>query len=291
MDRTVERFLNYLKVEKNYSRHTLISYANDLKEFFSFLDTLAVENVDLLLLRRYLALLKTNNFSKRTVARRMASLRTYFRFLTREGYLKKNPVGLLKTPKLEKRLPMILDENEIDGLMRSPAQDLTGLRDRAILETLYSTGMRVSELVGLDTERVDFIGGVCRVMGKGGKERLCPIGDRALKCMRRYLECRGEHEDSILLFLNHSSNQKGSRLTDRSVRRILDKYIAQSSRKKGISPHTLRHSFATHLLNRGADLRSVQELLGHENLSTTQIYTHVSTQRLKEAYDKAHPRA
>lgn len=301
MDRTVNQFLDYLKGERNYSRHTLTSYAHDLKEFFLFFEQeIAIrraaphlENVDVLFLRRYLALLKTNNFAKRTVARRMASLRTYFRFLTREGYVKKNPMGLLKTPKLDRRLPVILDENEIDRLMQSPAEDITGLRDRAILETLYSTGMRVSELVQLDTHRVDFIGGVCRVMGKGGKERLCPIGDRALKSIRRYLESLEamKRKNASAVFINISRNQRGSRLTDRSVRRILDKYIALTSRKESISPHSLRHSFATHLLNRGADLRSVQELLGHENLSTTQIYTHVSTQRLKEAYDKAHPRA
>ncbi len=193
----------------------------------------------------------------------------------------------------------------VSRLIESPADDLIGRRDRAILETLYSTGMRVSEVVGLSMEGVDFIGGVCRVLGKGSKERLCPIGDRALRSIRHYLELREKERlagppsrqsqkkrvNQQALFLNHSPNQAGSRITDRSVRRIVDRYIEQTCRRENISPHTLRHSFATHLLNRGADLRSVQELLGHENLSTTQIYTHVSTQRLKEAYDKAHPRA
>lgn len=294
MDAYVEKFLTYLKVEKNYSRHTLLSYSNDLREYYRFLDKTPVDQADVTLLRRYLALLKNNNLSKRTVARRMAALRTFYRFLVREGYLDKNPMGLLKTPKLEKKLPMILDEKEVDLLMGSPEDDLPGCRDRAILETLYSTGMRVSELVQLNAEGVDFIGGVCRVVGKGNKERLCPIGDRALRTIRRYLEKRGNGKKGRVeraLFLNHSPNNEGSRLTDRSVRRILDKYIQKTCRRESISPHTLRHSFATHLLNRGADLRSVQELLGHENLSTTQIYTHVSTQRLKEAYDKAHPRA
>ena len=294
MDKTLEKFLAYLKVEKNYSAHTLTSYTHDLREFYKFLGERRIESMEILALRQYLALLRNDNLSKRTVARRMAVLRSYFKFLTREGYLKKNPMGLLRTPKLEKKLPMVLDENEISRLIDSPDEDVAGRRDRAILETLYSTGMRVSELVQLNLETIDFIGGSCRVMGKGGKERLCPIGDRALRSIREYLSLRNrsvKKKDPPFLFLNHSPNHEGSRLTDRSVRRILDKYIERTCRRENISPHTLRHSFATHLLNRGADLRSVQELLGHANLSTTQIYTHVSSQRLKEAYDKAHPRA
>ncbi|OIO36205.1 MAG: tyrosine recombinase XerC [Candidatus Omnitrophica bacterium CG1_02_46_14] len=300
-----DKFLTYLKIEKNYSKNTLINYSLDLKGFYQFLDNKPLEELDVIALRKYLVVLKERNLSKRSVARKMASLRTFFRFLIREGYLKKNPMSALRTPKLEKKLPMVLDENEVKRLIESPENDLIGRRDRAILETLYSTGMRVSEVVQLSTHEVDFIGGVCRVMGKGSKERLCPIGDHALRSIRHYLELRDEDgttgsprrlsqkkkANEGALFLNHSPNQSGSRLTDRSVRRIVDRYINKTCRRENISPHTLRHSFATHLLNRGADLRSVQELLGHENLSTTQIYTHVSTQRLKEAYDKAHPRA
>ncbi|PIU40754.1 MAG: tyrosine recombinase XerD [Candidatus Omnitrophica bacterium CG07_land_8_20_14_0_80_50_8] len=305
MDPAADSFLTYLKVEKNYSKHTLINYTHDLKEFFAFLDGKLLTEVDLVLLRKYLVMLKEHNLSKRSVARKMAVLRTFFKFLIRELYLKKNPMSALRTPKLEKKLPMVLDENEVSRLIDSPAHDLAGCRDRAILETLYSTGMRVSELVQLNLDSVDFIGGVCRVLGKGAKERVCPIGDCALRSIRRYLElcetetsgvskraaCLKKRTARQALFLNYSPHQSGSRLTDRSIRRIVDKYAAKTCRRKNISPHTLRHSFATHLLNRGADLRSVQELLGHENLSTTQIYTHVSTQRLKEAYDKAHPRA
>jgi len=293
MDKLAERFLVYLKIEKNYSPHTQISYAHDLAEFYRFLGAQSILVVDKDILRKYLANLSDQSLSKRTMARRMAVLRTFFRYLTREGHLKKNPVALLKNPKLEKKLPMVLDESEMSRLIESPENDLVGRRDRAILETLYSTGMRVSELVRLDTETVDFIGGACRVFGKGGKERLCPIGDKALQSIRRYLELRDRSKEKKgnALFLNHSPNQAGSRLTARSVCRIVDRYVEMTSHREGVSPHTLRHSFATHLLNRGADLRSVQELLGHENLSTTQIYTHVSTQRLKEAYDKAHPRA
>ena len=298
MNHYADKFLTYLKVEKNYSKHTLVNYAHDLKNFYAFLGNVRLADADIFVLRKYLALLKEKSLSKRTVARHMAALRTFFRFLIREGYLKKNPMSALRTPKFEKKLPMVLDENEVSRLMEAPGDDLSGRRDRAILETLYSTGMRVSEVVQLNCEGVDFIGGVARVLGKGSKERVCPIGDRALRCIRHYLELRVRVKEGgkkksgdRALFLNHSPNRSGSRLTDRSVRRIVDRYIEQTCRRENISPHTLRHSFATHLLNRGADLRSVQELLGHEHLSTTQIYTHVSTQRLKEAYDKAHPRA
>jgi len=292
---TLDKFLKYLKVEKNYSKNTLTAYSQDLRHFFSFIAGSRLQDVDVHILRNYLALLKENDLSKRTVARRSAALRTFFKFLSREGALKKNPMAPMRNPKLEKKLPMVLDENEVARLLESPVEaDLSGRRDQAILETLYSSGLRVSELVGLDLDKVDFIGGVCRVWGKGSKERLCPVGDKALKSIRNYLELRNRKDKKKnvkALFLNHSPNQEGSRLTDRSVRRIVDKYIARTSRREKISPHTLRHSFATHLLNRGADLRAVQELLGHANLSTTQIYTHVSTKRLKEAYDKAHPRA
>ncbi len=293
MDKFAEKFLVYLKVEKNYSPHTLIGYSHDLKEYYAFLENGGALEAGKDSLRRYLAHLNEKGLSKRTVSRRMATLRTFYRFLKREGHVKDNPMAFLKNPKLEKKLPMVLDEGEVSRLLDSPEDDASGLRDKAILETLYSTGMRVSELVHMDLESVDFIGGVCRVLGKGSKERLCPIGDRALRSIRRYLEEKGRvtKKADRVLFANHSPNQKGSRLTDRSVRRIVEKYIERTCRRESISPHTLRHSFATHLLNRGADLRSVQELLGHENLSTTQIYTHVSTQRLKEAYDKAHPRA
>ena len=283
------KFLVHLKAEKNYSPHTLVSYTHDLREFYSFIGDEDVEGLDKGRLRSYLADLSSKGYSKRTVSRRMATLRTFFRFLVREGFLSKNNLAALKNPKQEKKLPVVLEENEVGQLLEAPEDDLAGRRDKAMLETLYSTGMRVSELVALNLEKIDFIGGVCRVFGNGSKERLCPIGDRALRSIRRYLELRNQTSKAV--FLNHSPHEKGSRLTDRSVRRAINKYIDQTSRRQKISPHTLRHSFATHLLNRGADLKSVQELLGHENLSTTQIYTHVSTQRLKESYDKAHPRA
>ncbi len=293
MDAQAARFLMYLRAEKNSSAHTLKAYEYDLKQFYQLLGAKPIHTVSKDIVRSYLAEMNLKGLSKRTVGRRMAALRTFFRYLVREGYLEKNPLASIRNPKLEKKLPIVMEEGEVARLLESPEDDLSGRRDRAILETLYSTGMRVSELIQLEMDKVDFISGVCKVFGKGSKERLCPIGDRALRSIRNYLELRdnempGRHK---AIFLNHSENKKGSRLTDRSVRRVLDIYIEKTSRREKVSPHTLRHSFATHLLNRGADLKSVQELLGHENLSTTQIYTHVSSRRLKEVYEKAHPRA
>lgn len=288
MERYIEKFINYLKVEKNYSEHTILNYTIDLKFFKGFLDNKPIETVDYLTLRRFLAILKERNFSKTTIARKLATLRSFFRFLTREGYLKSNLISGLATPKLEKKLPTFLTIPEVVKLIESPDKsEESGLRDKAILETLYSTGIRVSELVGLNIEDIDFIGGTVRVFGKGKKERLLPIGDSALRSIRDYLVMINSSKEKGPLFLN---KLKG-RLTTRSVRRIIEKYIRKTALKERISPHTLRHSFATHLLDRGADLRSVQELLGHVNLSTTQIYTHITTERLKDSYEKAHPRA
>jgi len=289
MDRYIEKFLTYLKVERGASEHTILNYLIDLKEFKAFLQDTTVESVDHLVLRRFLAYLREKNFSKRTIARKLACLRSFFRFLCRDGYLKVNPTSGLATPKLEKNLPLFLSEAEVVKLLESPDIDLAGLRDRAILETLYSTGIRVSELVGLSLKNVDFIGCVIKVFGKGKKERIAPIGDKALSVIRAYLDKRGltGNVETKPLFANKTSG----RLSDRGVRRVVEKYIHRTSIKEHISPHSLRHSFATHLLDRGADLRSVQELLGHANLSSTQIYTHVTTEKLKSVYDKTHPRA
>ncbi|MFH1848017.1 MAG: tyrosine recombinase XerC [Candidatus Omnitrophota bacterium] len=291
IDRYIDKFLTYLKVEKNMSPHTVLNYSIDLKDLAIFLgDDAQIEKVDYLAIRKFLARLKEKKYSRRTIARKLSALRSFFRFLYREGHLKSNPINIISTPKIEKKLPVFLSEDEIDKLLGAP--DISqpgGLRDRAILETLYSAGLRISELVGMNIENIDFIGGVIKVMGKGKKERLLPVGDRALRCIRDYLQKRnlkeGSHRKPVFL------NKSDRRLTDRSIRRMMDKYIHITSLREDISPHTLRHSFATHLLNRGADLRSVQELLGHMNLSTTQIYTHLTTDRLKAVYDKAHPRA
>ncbi|MCX5686702.1 MAG: tyrosine recombinase XerC [Candidatus Omnitrophica bacterium] len=290
MQRYIDKFINYLKVEKDASSHTITNYEIDLKAFRAFLGEKDVTVIDHLVLRRYLAEMRAKNYSKRTVARKLASLRSFFRFLFREGYIKTNPITAISTPKLDKKLPVVLDVDKVAKLVQAPSEDnLSGLRDRAILETLYSAGIRVSELVGLDMDDVDFISEVIKVFGKGRKERMVPIGSPAVSALRKYVDRRDDRKakDKDAVFLNKS----GKRLTDRSVRRVVDKYVRLTSVAEHISPHSLRHSFATHLLDRGADLRSVQELLGHMNLSTTQIYTHVTMERLKTVYDKAHPRA
>ena len=286
MRKYIEKFIRYLEIEKNYSSHTVLNYSLDLKDFAQFIGELALEKIDYLTLRKYLAVLKEKNLGSRSVGRGLSCLRSFFRFLTREGYLKTNPILSLSSPKQDKHLPLFLTEEEVAKLIESVLpKDERALRDRAILETFYSTGIRISELVGLDTEDIDFIGGIAKVMGKGKKERIVPIGDIAIRTIRNYLERR--KKQSEVLFLN----KNGKRITTRGVRGIVEKYLRIAGIRQGVSAHTLRHSFATHLLNRGADLRSVQELLGHVNLSTTQIYTHLTTERLKSVYDKAHPRA
>lgn len=292
-----ESFLRHLDRDKNYSAHTRLNYRIDLKDFFEFLaqDATAPERADRLKMRSYLAHAASKGYAKRTLARKLATLRSFYRYFVREGRMAKNPMSAIRSPKLEKKLPHFLTETDVDRLLAFPAEDLSGCRDRALLETLYSTGCRVSELVALDEKDVDPIGAVIRVLGKGRKERLCPMGSRALSAVREYLE-RRTREGALAgkrgpLFLNHSPHARGSRLTARSVRRILSKRMNEMSLSAKISPHALRHSFATHLLNRGADLRSVQELLGHSSISTTAIYTHVSTERLRQVYAKAHPRA
>lgn len=290
MEKFIRKFLDYLEVEKNYSRHTRLNYRIDLEGFRNFIGQENLEDITYLDLRRFLAHLKEKGYSKKTMARRLACLRSFLKFLCREGYLKTNPALFISTPKLDRKLPVFLSEREIFDLMGAVScPDLWSRRDRAVLETLYSTGIRVSEMVGLNMGDIDFIGSAAKVFGKGKKERLVPIGETALGSIRDYIALlpQRQKERGQALFINKSMR----RLNDRSVRRIIDKYINLTCKKKGISPHTLRHSFATHLLDRGADLRSVQELLGHANLSTTQMYTHVTTQRLIEAYKKAHPRA
>ena len=286
MERHIEKFLRYLEIEKNASSHTILNYRLDLENFRDFLKEAQVGDVDYLFVRKYLAQLKEKNLSARTMGRKLSSLRSFFRFLVKEGYIKVNPVDAITSPKQEKTLPKFLTEEDVVRLIEAPdRQTLKGLRDHAILETLYSTGMRISELVSLTEEAVDFIGATVRVLGKGKKERVVPIGERALRAIRNYLAKR--KVASHFIFLN--KNKKP--LSARGFRKEMDKYIRLISLKEHISPHTLRHSFATHLLNRGADLRSVQELLGHANLSTTQIYTHLTTEKLKSVYEKAHPRA
>ncbi|MBT6049471.1 MAG: tyrosine recombinase XerC [Candidatus Scalindua sp.] len=291
-------FVAKLEHEKGFSEHTLRAYHKDLLQFDNFLKAekrSSLESVNHLLLRRFLAVLRSKNYSKTTIARKLASIRSFFKFLIREGELVANPFEMLRTPKQDKKLPHFLSITEVDVLLKTPdSSTVMGLRDMAIMETLYSTGIRVSELVGLDEGSIDFIAGMIKVQGKGKKERLVPIGSPATKAINKYIDSKSmskkKEEKSVSrsepLFLN----KYGGRLTARSVARSLDKYLKVSGINLLTSPHTFRHSFATHLLDKGADMRSVQEMLGHSSLSTTQVYTHITTERLKNVYDKAHPR-
>lgn len=292
MDTFIQDYLSFLETEKNASPHTVKNYRIDLREFAQALQKKMPDEITYLEIRSFLAVLKEKDYSKSTVSRKLACIRSFFKYLVRENVLKTNPAAGIATPKRDKRLPQFLDPQEVTTLLGAPAKDTwEGKRDRAILELFYSSGLRVSELVGLNHDDVDFFSELVRVRGKGKKERIVPVGSVALKAIQAYGEHRSPKEKDAAqkraLYLNRS----GGRLTDRSVRRMILKYARRIALKKEVSPHMLRHSFATHMLDRGADLRSVQELLGHENLSTTQIYTHVTTKRLKEAYDQAHPRA
>ena len=301
----IERFLEYLRVERNASAHTLRSYSADLEQFRNFLlsselhvdeknGDVAVEKIDHLAIRAYLSHLYRGH-KKSSLARKLAAQRSFFKYLVEEGRLTQSPAEIVATPKQEKPLPNFLPVDEVFSLMETPDQSTTwGARDRAILETLYSCGIRVSELVGLTDGDIDFTLGILKVFGKGRKERIVPIGEKALAALREYLPQRDGIIAGLLLseskapiFINH----RGGRLTSRSVARILQKHILKCGLLRKVSPHALRHSFATHLLDAGADLRAIQELLGHVSLSTTQRYTHVSVDKLMEVYDRAHPRA
>ena len=295
----VDRFLQYLRVERNASTFTLKSYREDLAALESYLtESLGgrcpeAGEITVLDLRGYVSSLHSAEYAKSTIARRLASMRSFFRFGRREGWASTNPAKPLRNPRKHRTLPHFLSTDEIGRLLEAPpANNPLGLRDRAILETLYSAGLRVSELVALNQGDLDFAGGVLTVRGKGKRERLSPIGSFAQKAIRRWLEVRKvsprePQGPGAPVFVN----KFGRRLTTRSVGRLLEKYLKETGLDRRTTPHTLRHSFATHLLDRGADIRSVQELLGHKSLTTTQIYTHVSTAGLRAAYERAHPRA
>lgn len=306
MDAAIDRFVEHLANGRRLSPHTVRGYARDLAQFASFLENrlapgdgrdggaraaFSPRSIDRLLLRDFLATLHESRYDRASIARKLAALRTFFRFLVREKTLDSSPAALLRTPRREKTLPRFLETGEVDRLLAAPdPRTEEGLRDRALLELLYGAGLRVSELVSLSVGDVDLDTELLRVRGKGGKERLLPCGGKAAEALREYLASRprATKRNGAALFLNR---RDGGRLTDRSVRRILDALVIRAGIAAGVTPHTLRHSFATHLLERGGDLRTVQELLGHARLTTTQIYTHTSRKRLKEVYDKAHPRA
>jgi integrase/recombinase XerC len=299
MHEALAEFLRHLALEKNASAHTVKSYREDLTQAVTFFHErlsdakTGPERLTTRLLRAYLVWLHEQGYAKTTVARRVAAVRSWCRFLCRQGTLTGNPADGLRSPRQDRKLPHFLSVDELTRLLNSPeAESSLGLRDRAILETLYSAGMRVSELTGLDLGDLDLDAGVALVRGKGKRERLVLLGPKAQKAVSRWLEAReqllaGRARKAAAVFLN----QRGGRLTVRSVGRLLEKYLALTGLDPRTSPHTLRHSFATHLLDRGADIRGVQELLGHRSLATTQIYTHVTTNRLRESYHKAHPRA
>ena len=297
MNPTVHAFLHHLRTERNSSPHTLRSYENDLALFLEFLAE--VQGVDVSLadpmavdskrLRRYSAWLSGRQYAASTVARRLASLRSFFRYHRRQGTLSGDPAGGLRNPKQPKRLPKLLRVDEIVAFLdHLPTETALGVRDRAMFETLYGGGLRVSELVGLNLDDLDAEQLLVRVRGKGRRERLCPVGPMAFSWLLRWVQLRvpGRAGEPALLL-----NKFGSRLSARSVGRLLEEHLTAQGLNPAASPHTLRHSFATHLLDRGAGLRSVQELLGHRSLATTQIYTHLTSERLREVYDDAHPRA
>jgi integrase/recombinase XerC len=294
-----DRFLSYLQVERNASALTLKSYREDLEALAEYLGHLYGQElpqpglISTSDLRGYLSGLHEAGYASTTIARRLASLRSFFKFGQREGWTKANPAKPLRNPRKERKLPHFLTSDEINSLLSAPsAKQPMGLRDRAILETMYSAGLRVSECVGMNDGDCDFAAGVLTVRGKGKRERLSPLGSYAQQALRawlsvRKLDLRGPEPPRCPVF----TNKFGRRLTTRSVARMLEKHLKITGLDQRTTPHTLRHSFATHLLDRGADIRSVQELLGHKSLSTTQIYTHVSTASLRAVYERAHPRA
>lgn len=294
----LQRFLTYLAVEKSSSLLTVNNYERDIKSYAEFLEErfqgdFLWKQVTALDIRAYLVYLNKEDYARRTIARKISALRSFYKYMVRENILEYNPFTKVKTPKLEKKLPVFLEEVEINELLELPEKEGLGLRDQAILELLYATGCRVSELVGLTLERIDLSNHFVLLLGKGDKERIVPLGNTCCKAIKKYYPIRNQLMAKYNA-LAHSSvfvNSRGGVLTDRSVRRILDKYITQLAVSKKVSPHTIRHTFATHLLDHGADLRAVQELLGHANLSTTQIYTHVTTERITSVYRKNHPRA
>jgi integrase/recombinase XerC len=291
--RAMAAFLRHLERERNVSPHTLRAYEQDLAQFAAHMrDALGREgapgDVDHLLIRGFLARLHQRGLRKSSAARRLASLRTFFRYLCREGVLKTNPARTLLSPRLERKIPVHLEEADVAALLEVPGDSLPALRNRALLELAYGTGVRCAELVSLDVDDVDLDERMVRVLGKGRKERIVPFGRRAQQALREYLAGRtGTAARASALFLN----RYGSRLTDRYVRKVVSDRVKAVALHRKISPHTLRHSFATHLLERGADLRAIQELLGHTSLSTTQRYTHVNARYILEIYSKTHPKA
>ncbi|GMU64081.1 MAG: tyrosine recombinase XerC [Acidobacteriota bacterium] len=303
MRRRIERFLEHLELERGLAANTLAAYAGDLGRFVDFLardylskdpERLTLEDVDVTAVRSYVASLHVRNLHRSSQARALSALRAFFRWACRVGEAKSNPAERVRAPKREKRITPHLRPGEVETLLEAPVGDEPlARRDRALLELLYASGLRVAELVSLDWEDLDLGARVLRVVGKGGKERMVPFGQPAAVALAAWRErweevasaTRSGGEQPVFL------NSRGGRLTDRSVRRILDRWVAAAAGARGVHPHVLRHTFATHLLERGADLRAIQELLGHASIATTQRYTHVDVDRLLAVYRESHPRA
>jgi integrase/recombinase XerC len=293
-------FLDYLTYERNVSPNTIAAYRDDLESFTGFLcddyftmarDQLELARVDHLAVRSYLAHLSRRKLSRSSMARHLSALRTFFKWLVREGAADANPARGVATPKREKHLPAVMQTSDVALLLEQADTSTTlGLRDAAWLELMYASGLRISEVVGIDIDDLELRSRLVKVHGKGSKERIVPFGTKAEAALRAYIAVRGELSDDPeeqAMFVNY----RGGRITTRSVRRLFDGYLRKAALRSGISPHTMRHSFATHLLNAGADLRAIQELLGHASLSTTQKYTHLNDWQLIAVYKKAHPRA
>ncbi|OPY84047.1 MAG: Tyrosine recombinase XerC [Syntrophus sp. PtaU1.Bin208] len=306
MDELTRGFDRYMDLERNLSAHTRKNYLDDLGQFKRYIlenygptkdfSVSPWQHVDYLMVRSFLGTLYRRKVKKVTMARKLASLRAFFKYLMHRKEIRNNPLEAVSSPRTEKYIPAVLSVDETLALLNLPFKtDLYGLRDRAILELFYSSGIRLSELTGINEEDIHFRQGLIKIRGKGKKERIVPVGETAKAALENYLTEKHRQEPaekrSASLLAPVFVNSRKGRLSTRSVARILDKYVAQSGIQKRVSPHTLRHSFATHLLDAGADLRSIQELLGHESLSTTQKYTAVSVNQLMAVYDRAHPKA
>ena len=296
IDKYIDDFHSYLEKERGYSKHTSTSYIHDLHRFNKFLieyvgtPDISVEIIDKQAIRHFLGKEFEEGLSAKTVGRRLASIKSFYKYLIKAEVVENNPSIYVKTPKVSKPLPNFIDEKMINTLMEAPPTNtIAGVRDRAILELFYSTGIRLSELINVTFRNVDFSSNLMKVVGKGNKERLIPFGDRAMKAIENYVVKSGRSVKTADMDAPLFVNSNGERISQRTVQRSLNMYLRLVTEGEHLGPHTLRHSFATHMLDRGADLRAVKDLLGHSSLSSTQIYTHVQPERMKKIYKKAHP--
>ena len=289
MDDLIKEYLDYLEFERKYSLYTVDNYDKDITAFKEFLISKKISHfnkVDFKIVRDYMVNLYNKKYNNKTICRHISSLRNFYKFLLSNNYVSNNPFELVSNPKLEKKLPNFLYYNDLEKILEVPnEEEKLGIRDELIIELLYATGVRVSELVNIKVSDIDFKEKQIRIFGKGKKERIVLFGDKSLELLNKYLDERENDSEYLIL------NNRGAKITERGIRLILDKNVKKSGIKSHVTPHTMRHTFATHMLNEGANLLTVQELLGHENLATTQVYTHVSNERLRNVYLNAHPRA